>query len=67
MQKLLQERKVELQAEQYEATEVLLNELSKEHVDQAVVANLTQRIQRISGRITELESLQRYTKRREVK
>jgi hypothetical protein len=67
MLELLNEREAELICEQKDACERLSAELSNAYVDQVIVANMTQRIQRISGRITEIQSMKRYCKNREVK
>ena len=66
MNEYLKDRKTDLVLEQVEACEWLSIELSKQEVDQTIVERLTQRIQRISGRIVELEKLIQYTKRREL-
>ncbi len=67
MIELLNERESELIYEQKEACERLSAELCKAQVDQSIVANITQRIQRISGRITEVQSMKRHYKNRELK
>lgn len=67
MIELLNEREEELIYEQKEACERLSAELCNKDVDQAIVANITQRIQRISGRITEVQSMKRHYKNRDVK
>ena len=67
MIELLNEREAGLIYEQKEACERLSAELCNAQVDQSIVANITQRIQRISGRITEVQSMKRYYKNREVK
>lgn len=67
MNTLLEERRIDLLHEQQEACEALSAQLFNKDVDQGIVEKLTQRIQRISGRIVELEKLIQYTKRREVK
>ena len=67
MIELLNEREAELIYEQQEACERLSAELCNKDVDQAIVANITQRIQRISGRITEVQSMKRHYKNRDVK
>lgn len=67
MIELLNEREEELIYEQREACEKLSAELCEKDVDQAVVANITQRIQRISGQIKEVQNMKRHYKNREVK
>ena len=66
MNEYLKDRKTELVLEQMEACERLSIELSRQEVDQVIVTSITQRIERISGRIAEVKALARYTKNREL-
>ena len=67
MIELLNVREAELIYEQQEACDKLAAEVCNAQVDQAVVSNITKRIQVISGRIREVQNMKRYLKNREVK